>query len=88
MCLKSKSRSTEGKLHCVEYSKEEPVEGSDDDIYTVESISTVHMKGKKWFVSLRLHGKSLRCQLDSGATCNVMSYKDKVRVAPHTTPTQ
>lgn len=84
VCLKSKSRSTEGKLHCVEYSKEEPVEGSDDDIYTVESISTVHMKGKKWFVSLRLHGKSLRCQLDSGATCNVMSYKDKVRVAPHT----
>ncbi|GAA6083839.1 uncharacterized protein LOC115134386, partial [Tachysurus ichikawai] len=83
VCLKSKSRSTEGKLHCIEHSKE-PVGNSDDDIYVVESISTVHMKGKKWFVSLQLHGKSLRCQLDSGATCNVMSYKDKVKVAPHT----
>lgn len=83
VCLKSKSRSTEGKLHCVKHSKE-PVGDSDDDIYVVEFISTVHMKGKKWFVSLQFHDKSLRCQLDSGATCNVMSYKDKVKVAPHT----
>ncbi|GAA6080762.1 uncharacterized protein LOC121847580 [Tachysurus ichikawai] len=84
VCLKSKSRSTEGKLHCIEHSKE-PGGDSDDDIYVVESISTVHMKGKKWFVSLQLHGKSLPCQLDLGATCNVMSYKDKVK-STHTTP--
>ncbi len=84
VCLKSKSKPTEGKLHCIEDSNEGQVGDSDDDIYTVESISTVHMERKKWFVSLRLDGKTLRCQLDSGATCNVMSYKDKVKVAPHT----
>ncbi len=84
VCLKSKSKPTEGKLHCIEDSKDGQVGDSDDDIYTVESISTVHMERKKWFVSLRLDGKTLRCQLDSGATCNVMSYKDKVKVAPHT----
>lgn len=84
VCLKSKSRSTEGKLHCIEYSKEEPVGDSDGDIYMVESISMVQMKGNRWFVSLRLHGKSLCSQLDSGPTCNVMSYKDKLKVAPYT----
>lgn len=44
----------------------------------------MNTKGKKWFATLRLQGKSLQCQLDSGATCNVMSYEDKVKGAPHT----
>ncbi len=52
VCLKSKSKPTEGKLHCIEDSKEGQFGDSDDDIYTVESISTVHMERKKWFVSL------------------------------------
>ncbi|CAL8338138.1 unnamed protein product [Boreogadus saida] len=44
------------------------------DVYTAESMGAVNTQRKKWFVK--------RCQLDSGATCNVMSMKDKMRLAP------
>uniref|UniRef100_A0AAV2KDB0 ribonuclease H n=1 Tax=Knipowitschia caucasica TaxID=637954 RepID=A0AAV2KDB0_KNICA len=60
---------------------------SDDDdtdqIYTAESIGALHGRGKKWFATLKLNGGLQRCQLDSGATCNVMSIKDKRKLAPN-----
>ncbi|CAL8378366.1 unnamed protein product [Boreogadus saida] len=49
------------------------------DVYTAESLGA---QRKKWFVNLPLHRGVQRCQLDSGATCNVMSMKDKMRLAP------
>ena len=49
-----------------------------------ESIGAVQAKGKKWFVTLKMNSKSQRCQLDSGATCDVMSYNDKMKLAPNT----
>lgn len=54
-----------------------------DQIYTAESIGALHGQGKKWFATLKLNGELQRCQLDSGATCNVMSIKDKRKLAPN-----
>lgn len=48
---------------------------------TAESVGAVNTQGKKWFVNLPLLRGVQRCQLDCGATCNVMSIKDK-RLAP------
>lgn len=52
-----------------------------NDVYVYVSIGAVEMRGKKWFVNLWLNGKIQKCQLDSGATCNVMSLRDKKRLA-------
>ena len=52
------------------------------DVYTAESLGAVNTQRKKWFVNLPLHRGVQRCQLDSGATCNVMSMEDKMRLAP------
>ncbi|KAF3856230.1 hypothetical protein F7725_016953, partial [Dissostichus mawsoni] len=61
------------------------LEDSDErDVYTAESVGAVNTQGKKWFVNLPLQSGVQRCQLDSGATCNVMSIKDKTRLAPRT----
>lgn len=51
-------------------------------IYTAESIGAVQGCGKKWFANIKMNGGSQRCQLDSGATCDVMSIKDERRLAP------
>lgn len=45
-------------------------------------MGAVNTQGKKWFVNLPLHRGVKRCRLDSGATCNVMSLKDKMRLGP------
>ncbi|XP_034052535.1 uncharacterized protein LOC117533010 [Gymnodraco acuticeps] len=61
------------------------LEDSDErDVYTAESVGAVNTRGKRWFVNLPLQSGIQRCQLDSGATCNVMSIKDKTRLAPRT----
>lgn len=51
-------------------------------IYTAQSIGAVQGCEKKWFVNIKMNGGSQRCQLDSGATCDVMSIKDMRRLAP------
>lgn len=53
-----------------------------NDVYATESIGAVGTIGKKWFVNLQLKGKLKIHQLDSGATCNAMSFRDKKRLAP------
>lgn len=82
MCLKSKK--SEKKLHCVDYTSEDSEGNNNDDIYMHESIGAVQAKGKKWFVILQINQKTQQCQIDSGATCDVMSYKDKMKLAPDT----
>ena len=49
-------------------------EDSDDYLFTVESVSAVHMKDspKKIFASMRLRDKTVKFQLDCGATVNVL----------------
>lgn len=51
-------------------------------LYTAESIGAVQGRGKKWFANIQMNGGTQRCQLDSGATCDVMSIKDMRRLAP------
>ena len=54
---------------------------SDDELFTIEEVSTVkHARKGQFFVPLRFsheQGSSVvDCQLDTGATCNVMSMID------------
>lgn len=49
----------------------------------METIGAVQGQGKKWFVKLKINGGFKRCQLDLGATCNVMSIENKLRLAPN-----
>ena len=61
---------------------EESCESSEESILKVEEISTVESSGNRWFATLRFHNKHakhdtpVKCQLDTGATCNVLSYRD------------
>ena len=57
---------------------------TDDIFLATECISNVKSKGLKWFVHLRLNKKKQACQIDTGATCNVMSSKIKEKLSPET----
>ena len=57
---------------------------TDDMFLATECISNIKSKGLKWFVHLRLNKKKQACQLDTGATCNVMSRKIKEKLSPRT----
>lgn len=85
VCMKSKRK--EGKVHSIE-TKTDEGNNSTEDVYASECIGAVRAKGQKWFVTLLLNNKPQKCQLDSGATCNVMSLKDKRRLAPRDKLTQ
>lgn len=83
VCMKRGQQACQ--LNMVDGPLSEEQEGSDRDdrdIYTAESVGAVNTHGKKWFVNLPLQKGIQRCQLDSGATCNVMGIKDKMRLAP------
>lgn len=82
-----KSKRKEGKVHSIETNTDEG-NNSTEDVYASECIGAVRAKGQKWFVTLLLNNKPQQCQLDSGATCNVMSLKDKRRLAPRDKLTQ
>ena len=57
---------------------------TDDMFLATDCISNVKSKGLKWFVHLRLNKKKQACQLDTGATCNMMSSKIKEKLSPGT----
>ena len=85
VCMKGRQQARQ--LNAVDDQPLEDPEDSDRgerDVYTAESGGAVNTQRKKWFVNLPLHRGVQRCQLDSGATCNVMSMKDKMRLAPRT----
>ena len=76
VCLSSK-QSTSG-VRAVDESDEEPVEESDEEqIFRIEDMSSVS-QGKQLFTRLNFLsstdrlGMQIECQLDTGATCNVM----------------
>ena len=51
---------------------------SEESILKVEDVSPIESCGNHWFAMLSFyceHNK-LKCQLDTGATCNVLSYRD------------
>ena len=72
------------ELHAADTEVPEDMDRSDTEthMYTAESIGAVQGHGKKWFANIKMNGGSQRCQLDSGATCDVMSIKDMRRLAP------
>lgn len=83
VCMKTRGSEVSAHIH----SMENPVlaqetDGSGDDLFSTECIGAVGARGKKWFAVLQLNGLKQKCQLDSGATCDVMSLKDKIRIAP------
>ena len=55
---------------------------SEESVLKVEDVSSVESCGNRWFAMLTFyceHNKletKLKCQLDTGATCNVISYRD------------
>ena len=61
---------------------EENGESSEESILKVEETSTVESNGNRWFATLSFYNEEdrretqLKCQLDTGATCNVLSYRD------------
>lgn len=60
---------------------------SDDSTFHVEhSVGTVRSAGEKWFVTLNLRTddtpvRGVTCQMDSGSTCNILSFKEYCRIA-------
>jgi len=55
---------------------------SEKSVLKVENVSSVESCGNRWFAMLSFyceHNKletNLKCQLDTGATCNVLSYRN------------
>ena len=73
-----KTKGAEAPVHSIENPlSAQHVDGSEDDLFSTECIGAVGARGKKWFATLELNGLKQKCQLDSGATCDVMSLKDK-----------
>ena len=65
-----------GEIHQLE----ENYESSEESILKIEEISIVESSGSRWFATLSFYSKEskqevpLKCQLDTGATCNVLSH--------------
>ena len=85
VCLSLKQSTRD--VRAVEESDEESVEESDEQpIFRIEDVSSVKAQGKQLFAKLNFPndsdrlGMQLECQLDTGATCNVMSYDDLSRI--------
>ncbi len=56
---------------------------SEGRLFTAEEcIDTIKSPGPRWFVNLTLNKKKQACQLDTGATCNVMSRIIKEKLDP------
>ena len=68
------------KVHQLEDS---PVSSSDESCLRVETVSLVQIKAKQWFTDIKFFKSAqenfttaLACQLDTRATCNVISLDD------------
>ena len=74
VCLSSR------RVYQVESTEES---SSEENVFKVENISLVQTKAKQWFANIEFlssdkekHKTPLSCQLDTGATCNVISRND------------
>ncbi|KXJ22259.1 Transposon Ty3-G Gag-Pol polyprotein [Exaiptasia diaphana] len=83
VCLASKNNTRD--VRAVE--EFEPGLSSDEEpIFHIEEVSSLKGQGKQLFVNLnflnvsRHLGMELQCQLDTGATCNVIGYDDISRI--------
>ena len=85
VCLSSKQSTRD--VRAIDESDKESVEESDEKpIFRIEDMSSVKAQGKQLYARLNFlsnsdrSGMQLECQLDTGATCNVMSYDDLSRI--------
>ena len=82
ICMKKGQTTRQFNTADTEYPEDMSPSDTEAHIYTAQSIGAVQGCGKKWFVNIKINGGSQRCQLDSGATCDVMSITDMRRLAP------
>ncbi|XP_062619910.1 uncharacterized protein K02A2.6-like [Saccostrea cucullata] len=72
---------------------------SEDDTYSEDSafkvthsIGSVQSLGKQWFVNMKMklaeqkNVTEMKCQIDTGSTCNLISYKDFCAIAQYGDP--
>ena len=69
-----------GVVNCVQESQDSS--DSEESILKVEDVSSVESCGNCWFTMFTFYCEQnkletkLKCQLDTGAICNVISYRD------------
>lgn len=75
-------QTTRKKSHVHAVTQDYSESDTDESLLKVEKISSVDSAGKQWFVTVSFAGgkhkpgAQLKCQLDTSATCNVLSYND------------
>ena len=74
------------------YQLVENYESSEESILKIEEISTMESSGSRWFATLSFYNEEskqevpLKCQLNTGATCNVLSQRDLSIITQDGTP--
>ena len=88
---RSSSRSQVKQL--AELTNGEPETDSDEFFFKIEEVSSVQAQGKQLFASLEFSDANARykmkmeCQLDTGATCNVLTHRDLSIISQNGNPT-
>ncbi|KAL5020231.1 hypothetical protein ScPMuIL_003123 [Solemya velum] len=60
-------------------------DSSDDSVYKVHTVGKVQADGSKWYVDINMQveenpSKLVKCQMDTGSTCNLMGFKDYCKI--------
>ena len=85
---KQVTRQSRQRIHLVG----EVLDGeSDDAVYQLGYVGTVqHSEATKFFTKLHvlveMGGTTIECQLDTGATCNIMTFADLCNIKQHGDP--
>ena len=80
VCLSKQNRPRVNAL--TQECDDETSADSDDSLLKIEELASVNAKGKQLFTDLEFmddqnsYTTKLNCQLDTGATCNVISFRD------------
>ena len=73
-------------VKCLRTSSDNDVHSETDDLFCLtHDIGSINSKGKRWFVTIEMqipnHEPQLvKCQLDTGSTCNTISYQDFCKI--------
>ena len=90
VCLRGKGKAGTKHISVVQESQSEETE-SEDELFAVEQVGTVnHNRKGQFFVPLSFDHELgitiLDCQLDTGATCNVMRLEDVCAILHNKNP--
>ena len=73
-------------VKCLRISSDNDVHSETNDLFCLtHDIGSINSKGKRWFVTIEMqipnHEPQLvKCQLDTGSTCNTISYQDFCKI--------